>query len=96
MPKQPRPFSLEQFQAIVDPHILAAPRLNWEQVQRRTLNYLIEQVAGSLWIDHLALLVGVSICHARLDPKTVDMRLRTLHRRWQILFPAYHLTDFAE
>jgi Phage integrase family len=96
MPKQEHPFSMEQFQAVVDPRVVAAPRINWEQVQRRTLNYLIEQVAGSLWVNHLALLVGVSICHARLDPKTVDMRLRTLHRRWQILFPAYHLTGFAE
>lgn len=34
----------------------------------------------------MALLAGVYICHARFDPKIVDVRLRTLHRRFDLLY----------
>ncbi len=60
------------------------------------MNYVSTHVAGTPWVNHLAFLLAVSICHARLDVKTVEGRLNVLHRRWMTIFQAYGLAHFSE
>jgi hypothetical protein len=86
----------EQFQKVVDPQILKAPRINWDQIDRRLMSYLNRFVAETPWVNYLALLVAVSTCHDRLDFNTVQGRLHILHLRWKSIFSSYGLTHFAE
>ncbi len=88
--------SWQDLEGVVDPRILHAPRLNWEAVDPRAVRYLNMQVAGALWVDHLALLVGVLTAHARLDASTVRSRLYSLHVRWREIFAHFHLTTFQD
>lgn len=81
---------------MVDLRILQAPRLNWEDVDPRALRYLKTNVAGTPWVNQLALLVGVLTAHTRLDASTVRSRLYGLHVRWREVFAVYHLTTFED
>jgi hypothetical protein len=85
----------EQFQEIVHPQLLAAPRLSWDQVDRRLVNYMTIHLTDMPWLNHLAFLVAISTCHARLDVRTVKQRLQVLHRGWKSIFSAYKIADFA-
>jgi hypothetical protein len=76
--------------------LLTVPRLHWEQVSRKLMNYVNTRAAGTPWVNHLAFLLAVSICHARLDVKTVENRLQVLHRRWTTIFQAYSLVHFTQ
>jgi hypothetical protein len=83
-------------QNVVDAHILQAPYLDWDQVDRRAIGYLKEHVAGAPWMNPLALMVGVLLTSTRLNVGTVLCRLYGLHVRWQDLFVRYHLCTFAD
>ena len=84
-----------RFQEIVHPLVLTAPRLSWDQVDRRLVHYMNEHVTEMPWINHLAILIAISTCHARLDVRTVKQRLQVLHRGWKTIFSAYEIADFA-
>src|SRR2546421_2108029 len=71
----------QHFQKIVDQEILAAPRITWEQVDWRLMKYLTTKGDGSPWMNHLALLLGISLCHARIDLDTASRRIGTLLTR---------------
>src|SRR5438045_9740006 len=77
--EQQGPFVWQRFQEVVDPVLLTVPRLHWEQVSRKLMNYVNTHAAGTPWVNHLAFLLAVSTCTARLDVKTVDSRLDVLH-----------------
>lgn len=85
-----------RFQEIVHPLLLAAPRLSWDQVDRRLVNYMTMHMTDMPWINPLAFLVAISTCHARLDVRTVKQRLQVLHRGWKTIFPAYTIAGFPE
>ncbi len=92
---QQAPLIRQEFQEIVDPMILRAPRLDWSQIHPKLMNYLNTYVADAAWVNHLALLLGVSICYARLDMRTMASRLVVLHGRWRLLHQVYELKDFS-
>ncbi|GHO49234.1 hypothetical protein [Ktedonospora formicarum] len=81
---------------VVDVRILQAPSLDWDQVDGRAIRYLKESVAGTAWINPLALMVGVLLTSARLNVATVLSRLYGMHVRWQDLFARYQLRTFAD
>lgn len=64
--EQHAPLIWQQFQEIVDPLLLTAPKINWDQVERRFMNYITTKIAGRLWCNHLALFLGVATCYAKL------------------------------
>ena len=77
--KRSRRTNLERLQVgawrelldVVDVRILQAPSLDWDQVDGRAIRYLKESVAGTAWINPLALMVGVLLTSARLNVATV-------------------------
>ncbi|GLV53169.1 hypothetical protein KDH_00240 [Dictyobacter sp. S3.2.2.5] len=81
---------------VVDARILQAPGLDWDRVDRRAIRYLKLYVAGTPWINPLALMVGVLLFSARLNVATVLSRLYGMHVRWQVLFAHYQLRTFAD
>ena len=83
-------------QGVVDERILQAPGLDWDLVDRRAIGYLKGHVAGTPWVNPLALMVGVLLLSARLNVATVLGRLYGMHARWQDLFARYQLRTFAE
>jgi hypothetical protein len=85
-----------RFQEAVQPHVLAAPRISWDQVDRKVMNYINASVAGTPWANHLAFLLAVLTCYAQLDLKTVKNTLSSLHCRFETIFRAYGLTSFTE
>ncbi len=98
--RQPRPkraYQWQDLQGLVSPAILSAPRLDWKQMDRRYVQYLIRTVHGDkvLWFEHLVLLAAVLESYIGLDPSTVAHRLQYLHCRWRVLFPAYGLDSWA-
>jgi hypothetical protein len=97
---QPRPkkrYQGQDLQGLVSPAILSAPRLDWNQMDRRYFSYLIRTVHGdnAPWFEHLVLLAAVLDTYIGLDPSTVAQRLQYLHARWRMLFPAYGLTTWT-
>lgn len=89
-------WSWEQLQGLVGPEILTAPRLDWARVDERCIRYLVQNVAGSPWMDHLALLSAVFTSYAGLDAATVLSHLRSLHARWRSIFAAYSLETVGQ
>lgn len=83
-------------QDVVDARILQAPLLDWDQVDRRAIQYLKKHVAGTPWINPLALMVGVLLTWTRLNVGTVLGRLYGMHVRWHDLFARYELSTFAD
>jgi len=81
---------------VVDERILQAPGLDWDLVDRRAIGYLKGHVAGTPWVNPLALMVGVLLLAARLNVATVLGRLYGMHARWLELFARYQLRTFAE
>jgi integrase len=84
-----------RFQEVVHPQILAAPRISWDQVDRKLMNYINTSVAETPWVNHLAFLLAVLICYAQLDLKRVQSILCGLHCRFKTIFQVYGLTYFA-
>src|ERR1041385_4593680 len=85
-----------RFQEIVHPLLLTAPRLCWDQVDRRLVYYMTIHMPDMPWMNHLAFLVAISTCHARLGVGTVKQRLQVLHRGWNTIFSAYKIAGFAD
>jgi hypothetical protein len=96
MPRQQASQIWQRFQEVVDPQLLSAPRINWEHINPQLMNYITTQIAGTPWSDHLALLLAVSLCHAKLGVKTTAGRLTGLHCRFKTIFPRYGLSHFTE
>jgi hypothetical protein len=85
-----------RFQEVIHPRILAAPRIDWDQVDRKQTSYINTSAAGTPWVNHIALVLAVQTCHTRLDWKTVQNTLHCLHGRFKTIFQVYGLTDFAQ
>lgn len=85
-----------RFQEVVHPQILAAPRISWDRVDRKLMNYFNTSVDGTPWANQLAFLLAVLTCYAQLELKTVKDTLSSLHCRFETIFRAYGLTNFPE
>jgi hypothetical protein len=90
------PLIWQHFQGTVDPLLLTAPKINWDQVERRFMNYITVKTADRPWCNHLALFLGVATCYAKLDRQSIKSRLHSMHCRFDTIFTAYQLTDFSE
>jgi Phage integrase family len=90
------PLIWQQFQSTVDPLLLTAPKINWDQVERRFMNYITVKTSGRPWCNYLALFLGVATCYAKLDRQSIKSRLHSMHCRFETIFTAYQLTDFSE
>ncbi|HEU5373934.1 MAG TPA: hypothetical protein VFV38_00700 [Ktedonobacteraceae bacterium] len=71
------------------------PHGTWAPVHERVIQYLLRNVVGTPWINHLALMAAVLSAHNR-DPQTVRMTVMVLHARFSALFPALGLTKTNE
>ena len=89
------PLIWQQFQETVNPLLLTAPKINWDQVERRFMNYIIVKTADRPWCNHLALFLGVATSYAKLDRQSIKARLHSMHCRFDMIFTAYQLTDFS-
>lgn len=94
--EQRAPLIWHQFQDTVDPLLLTAPKIHWDQVERRFLNYITVKTAGRPWCNPLALFLGVATCYAKLDRQSIKSRLHSMHCRFDSIFTFYQLTDFSE
>ena len=90
------PLIWQQFQETDDPPLLTAPKIDWEQVERRFMIYITTKTAGRPWCNHLALFLGVATCYAKLDWQSIRSRLHSMHCRFDTLFTAYQLPVFSE
>ena len=89
------PLIWKQFQDSVVPLLLTAPKINWNHVERKLMNYINMKVARP-WCNHLALFLGVAACYAKLDRQSIKSRLYSMHCRLESIFASYQLTDFSE
>lgn len=84
------------FQEAVHPQVFVAPRISWDRVDRKLVNYINNSVASTPWVNHLAFLLAVLTCYAQLDPKSVMNILCSLHCRFETIFRAYGLMSFPQ
>lgn len=82
----------------IAPEVFHAPRTAgdlegkgiWPEVRARIVIYLVNNVLGKPWENHLALLAVVLVARRR-DVSTVRSTLVNLHARFCKMFPALHL-----
>jgi len=67
----------------------------WPEVHSRLVIYLVNNVMGKPWANHLALLAVVLVARRR-DVSTVRDALVNLHVRFCELFPALHLETMQD
>lgn len=85
----------------VAPEILCVPRTGsdptgtWPKVHARVLGYVIRNVRGKPWIDHLALIAAVMTAQRR-DVGTVEGTLKMLHQRFSSLCPLFALDSMSQ
>ncbi len=79
----------------VAPEILCIPRTGsdptgtWPKVHARVLGYVMRNVRGKPWIDHLALIAAVMTAQRR-DVGTVEGTIKMLHQRFSSLLGRLH------
>jgi hypothetical protein len=92
-----------RLRGLVHEYILRAPRTagdpsnsgQWPSIPKRAEGYLARSVAGSAWIDHLALAAAI-LSAAHLDPSTILGYLITLNTRFSELFPMLGISTMSE
>jgi len=89
-------ISWQELHKMIHPALASAPQLDWSEIDRRSLGYLLGTVSEMLWLNHLAFLVAVLTSYARLDAQTIVRDANRLHARWHMLFPRYQITTFDE
>src|SRR5215469_3131660 len=86
----------QNLQRVLDPAIVSAPGLVWGEIDPQFMRFLSKSVAGTPWLNHLALAVLVMTVRTRLDRSTIGGSMYALHARWRVLFPTYDLTAFED
>jgi hypothetical protein len=89
-------ISWQELHKMIHPALASAPQLDWSEIDRRSLGYLLGTVSEMLWLNHLAFLVAVLTSYARLDAQTIVRDANRLHARWHMLFPRYQIKTFDE
>ncbi len=71
------------------------PTGDWPKIHPRIIKYLVRNVLGKPWANHLALLAAVLTAQRR-DVATVGHALTTLHPRFSSLFPLFELEGMSQ
>lgn len=94
--KDEHQYSWQDLQGTIAPAVLLAPKTGgdpaggWPAVHGQIVRYLLRNVAGMLWVNHLALIAAV--CSARRqDVQTIRLTVMTLHARFSDIFSAMQL-----
>jgi hypothetical protein len=85
-----------QLQTQLHPDIVHAPRLDWSQVHHRMLLYLMKEVQGKPWVDHLAFLAVILASYTKLAPSTIEEKVYGLHTRFCEIFSKYQLHSLLD
>jgi hypothetical protein len=91
-------YTFKNLEGKVASDVLSAPRTSgdltgeWPQVHSRVIGYVVRNVLGKPWADHLTLMASV-LCAQRRDVWTVESILRTIHPRFSSLFSLFKLDD---
>ncbi len=93
--KKPNPFLGCTWESLADkiaPEVLHAPKTGgeWPAVHERIVRYLLTQVVGKPWGNHLALIAAL-LAARRQDVRTVEFAVRSLHVGFSRIFPALGL-----
>src|SRR5260370_6297438 len=89
------PLLLEELKDVLPAALLTAPHLNWSDVDPLCLRVLCK-VAGSPWTNQLALAIAVGMTYVQMEGSTVVGRMYLFDKRWEMVFPYFHLTTFDE
>lgn len=96
--KDTYPYTWKDLERHVAPEVLCAPRTagdltnEWPAAHARVIGYLVRNVVGKPWADHLALIAAVMSAQRR-DVRTVECAMQTLHPRFVQLFSYFELDD---
>jgi integrase len=71
------------------------PTGDWPQVHERIVRYFLRNIAGTLWANHLALIVAV-LAARRQDVQTIRLTMMALHVRFSAIFAVAHLHTVEE
>src|SRR5712692_3232754 len=99
--KDDYPYTWNDFEGKIAPEVLCAPRTcgdpsgDWSEVHPRVIGYLMRNVQGKPWADHLTLIAAV-LSAQRRDVGTVEVQVRTLHARFSVLFPLFELDNVRQ
>ena len=99
--KDDRAYTWNELAGHVAPEILCVPRTGsvptgtWPKVHARVLGYVMRNMRGKPWIDHLALIAAVMTAQRR-DVGTVEGTLKMLHQRFSCLFPLFALDSMSQ
>jgi hypothetical protein len=80
----------------IAPEVLGAPKTSgdassgWPAVHERIIRYLLSQVVGKPWAPHVTLIAAV-LAARRMNVRTVEFAVRSLHVGFCRLFPALGL-----
>jgi integrase len=94
-------ISWQALEGKVAPEVLSAPKTgsdppgDWLAVHGRVVHYLLNNVVGKSWADHLTLIAAV-LSARRRDVHTVYLRVRGLNARFSALFPLLGLKQMEE
>lgn len=81
--------------------VLCAPRTggdltgNWPEVHSRVIGYVVRNVVGKPWADHLVLIASVLTAQRR-DVGTVEGVVKALHARFSSLFSFFELRAVSQ
>src|SRR5258708_10037183 len=91
-------YTWNDLEAHVAPEVYCAPRTGgdspgeWTTVHERVIGYLVRNVVGKPWADHLTLIAAVTTAQRR-DVQTVVQHMSVLHARFSVLFSFFRLDD---
>ncbi len=94
-------YTWNDLEGKVASEVFCAPRTEgdptgeWPVVHARVIGYLVRNVLGKPWADHLTLIAAVMSAQRR-DVWTVEQVLRTLHPRFSSLFPVFDLDSASQ
>lgn len=99
--KDAHEYTWKDLEGHIAPAILCAPRTGsdptstWPQVHPRVIGYVVRQVLGKPWADHLVLIAAVCAAQRR-DVSTIEHLMTLLHARFSSLFPLFELTSVSQ
>lgn len=99
--KDTREYAWKDLERHIAPAVLCAPRTGsdptstWPQVHPRVIGYVVRQVLGKPWADHLVLIAAVCAAQRR-DVGTIELVVSKLHARFSSLFPLFELTSVRQ
>jgi hypothetical protein len=99
--KDAYPYTWKDLEGQIAPVVLSAPRTGgdplgeWPGIHARVIGYLVRNVVGKHWADHVTLIAAVHAAQRR-DVATVEAIVRTLHVRFLSLFSLFKLSSMSQ